>query len=729
MAFKGLSDLLEQRQSDLYKHGSARDGKDQTKNRHPYIEKSITSTQFDQSNTSRENFSEAARMELQRIGEFLKSPYGKNWLLNQQNFQSSNTFSQTRLLNPLFITSNVIPYLHFRRPLATPTGTAVEGTNPATAQKIGVAGRLQKSTSSEAVARVATTQNSQLSSLLKVLPPTQLITTIAGVTQLLDNGSIGVNQRPELDINNTRTFESFYSIAMRQGSLNKGVGVGIPKLDQAAAQLRSGKIGAAASSFVAGLGETARNIGAAAGQIIGGRTNPLTTTQRDFTDANNTSLNGYRYFITDSKNAADRYLKDSVDMAGSTPVFSGGFLNRTPYVLKDNATVIDTTSSSIPKTLAKTQSANNLIGVNFQRVAQRGQSMTNVNFASSALGSLTSSKLTKILSAPPNSDEQENPAENKMLYQESSLQTRYDSDARIKYIRDAIAASKSARDADPTIPTLGFRGGIRSYNETNTLNPQNKQHFPRQVNDRYGDNLNLTALLPNTSGKAGLTREFIDANANDALAVLFFYDVVNKVVLPFRAFIEGLTETVSPDFNDGTRYIGRIEKNVVYGGVSREVSFTLHIQAFSEAEFQVIWDKINYLTGLCYPSKYSGGFMVPPLVKLTLGDIYNNQPGYFASLTHTMRDHTWEITPGKQAPFGISVAISFKILEKEQMQTSSTFYNVGRPITTGDVDEKLPPAPTIQPYDVSDILPKGTTEFGPLTDPTRAAGPSIDWIQ
>jgi hypothetical protein len=161
-----------------------------------------------------------------------------------------------------------------------------------------------------------------------------------------------------------------------------------------------------------------------------------------------------------------------------------------------------------------------------------------------------------------------------------------------------------------------------------------------------------------------------------------FTDVVNNRIIPFRAMLEGINESISTEFED-RKYIGRIERNIVYQGAKRTLSFTLHVNAWSARELDGVWTKVNYMTGLTFPSQYTNdGFMSPPLVKLTIGDFYKDQPGYISSLTNTIEDGTpWEIAPEQQVPHRVQMAITFEVIEKEAMHARSQFYNFGTPVT------------------------------------------------
>jgi hypothetical protein len=141
-----------------------------------------------------------------------------------------------------------------------------------------------------------------------------------------------------------------------------------------------------------------------------------------------------------------------------------------------------------------------------------------------------------------------------------------------------------------------------------------------------------------------------------------FYDVNNKKSIVFRALLSGITDTFTPEYAS-ERYIGRPDNVYVYMGTTREISFTFDIYPKSDEELLVLWEKMNYLAGLTYPSWTESGFggqgMVAPFCKLTLGQMYDNTSGYISGLTYTVMDSsTWETTFAK-LPKYIQASVSF----------------------------------------------------------------------
>ena len=141
-----------------------------------------------------------------------------------------------------------------------------------------------------------------------------------------------------------------------------------------------------------------------------------------------------------------------------------------------------------------------------------------------------------------------------------------------------------------------------------------------------------------------------------------FKDVVNNKYLVFRAILENVSDTISPNFNE-EKYIGRPDKLYTYSGTERNISFSFKIYPKTKQELPVLMEKLNYLVGMCYPSYTQTDRMVTPFMELTLGDMFNKAPGLLNGLTVTVEESsTWEIDEGLQFPHFISCACEFKYI-------------------------------------------------------------------
>jgi hypothetical protein len=98
-------------------------------------------------------------------------------------------------------------------------------------------------------------------------------------------------------------------------------------------------------------------------------------------------------------------------------------------------------------------------------------------------------------------------------------------------------------------------------------------------------------------------------------------------------------------------------------------------------ELPVLWEKLNYLVGLVYPSwaKSSGGLgMIAPFIELTIGDMFVNTPGFLDSLSVEVNDQgTWEIENGLQLPKHITCQCSFTYVGKYIQAQKGKHYELG----------------------------------------------------
>lgn len=152
------------------------------------------------------------------------------------------------------------------------------------------------------------------------------------------------------------------------------------------------------------------------------------------------------------------------------------------------------------------------------------------------------------------------------------------------------------------------------------------------------------------------------------LIKFYFYDIVNKKFIPFNATVKGISDQNQAEW-ETISYIGRADKLYYYKGFTRSVSFNFKTVAHSIKELRPMWQRINYLTGLTKPANYTmnnyGGYMVSPMVQLTLGDFYKNHNVVIDSVNITIPDDAaWELTP-EDTPtyrswyYGLNQAISW----------------------------------------------------------------------
>jgi len=162
------------------------------------------------------------------------------------------------------------------------------------------------------------------------------------------------------------------------------------------------------------------------------------------------------------------------------------------------------------------------------------------------------------------------------------------------------------------------------------------------------DKINLLTVL--NEEDVGLDKKY--NGDNDDIIKFYFHDLVNNKYIPFRATITGLNENYNGDWT-AIEYIGRADKLQSYKGFSRTISFKFNVVANTIKELLPMWQRISYLVGLTKPANYTQGgqsnsnvysrFIIPPLVKFTIGDMYKNQPGVIKSIGLNIPDNcVWE---------------------------------------------------------------------------------------
>jgi hypothetical protein len=203
--------------------------------------------------------------------------------------------------------------------------------------------------------------------------------------------------------------------------------------------------------------------------------------------------------------------------------------------------------------------------------------------------------------------------------------------------------------------------------------------------------------------KASSSPQFEGTPIDDVdLVTLKFTSVFgnNSESVNFLSTISGLSETLSPSW-ESHKFIGSPFSNYTYSGIERSVTFNFKAYALNAAEQKIVWDKINFLSSLVFPQGYyESSAVVPPFIKFTLGDLYQNKLSFIESLSHTWDDTTpWnvmdeeqivklssagtfegieDVAPnmkGYRLPMITDVNVTIKFLENKNTSSSRKFYS------------------------------------------------------
>jgi len=220
------------------------------------------------------------------------------------------------------------------------------------------------------------------------------------------------------------------------------------------------------------------------------------------------------------------------------------------------------------------------------------------------------------------------------------------------------------------------RGKERTHLENSVRFFDNKLKKQVDLQVRYGGNLGELRDYPNRAGTLGKeVKDFIKFRIRDA---------VNGRYIIFPALLSGITDNSSAE-TSAISYIGRADKVHIYGGYSRTISFSVQVVAQRESDIPIIWEKINYAKGLVLP-QYKQFFSktgvtdntrpVAPICYLTLGDLFNDAPGFFTSVNLEIpQNNMWELKNGLQVPHLCTLAFEFTYIGKQNPTMTSMQYD------------------------------------------------------
>jgi len=156
-------------------------------------------------------------------------------------------------------------------------------------------------------------------------------------------------------------------------------------------------------------------------------------------------------------------------------------------------------------------------------------------------------------------------------------------------------------------------------------------------------------------------------------------------IIIFRAIITNLTDRFSPNWVP-SKILGRADENHLYQGYSRDLDLQFTIYATDRDELKPIWRKLNALAGYTAPTYDINTItMIGPWMRITIGDLFRQQPVIIQSLSYTLHDQdtTWEINLENdksmmQTPHKVDVSMDFKIITDALPQTNGQFYTLAK---------------------------------------------------
>ena len=163
---------------------------------------------------------------------------------------------------------------------------------------------------------------------------------------------------------------------------------------------------------------------------------------------------------------------------------------------------------------------------------------------------------------------------------------------------------------------MEINDGIGLQGSPSFVNPKrNDENLGIVKGDKKSSNVDKINIMP-------IIDEFDERRTDVKDFVKFrFKDMTNNRYVIFRAILDGISDSITPDYGE-EKYIGRPDKVYVYQGADRSVSFNFSIYPKTKQELPILIQKLDYLVGLCYPSYTEQEFMKTPFIALTLGDMF-----------------------------------------------------------------------------------------------------------
>jgi hypothetical protein len=195
-----------------------------------------------------------------------------------------------------------------------------------------------------------------------------------------------------------------------------------------------------------------------------------------------------------------------------------------------------------------------------------------------------------------------------------------------------------------------------SYNDIVAISASHWWKLSREANMGSGrrDSINLTPMFSANPGVA-VDWDAVTINKEEHRIkdlVPFMIEAIDgkspstkSIYMVFRAYLTDLSDSVDADWAD-VKYAGRGEKFYIYTGFNRKISISFKVAALSEVEMKPMYRRLNALMGNLMPDyvDQDGGLMRGPLVRMTVGNYINSQPGKIDSLSYKVsNDSPWEI--------------------------------------------------------------------------------------
>ena len=166
--------------------------------------------------------------------------------------------------------------------------------------------------------------------------------------------------------------------------------------------------------------------------------------------------------------------------------------------------------------------------------------------------------------------------------------------------------------------------------------------------------------------------------------IKFFFEDAHQGtnIMAFRATLTGFTDTFTPGW-DTISIMGRPDSAYLYSSFERAISFNFTVAATTRSEMIPMWRKLNYLSTYTMPDISGGNKPSGPLMRFTIGDLFQRTPGFLTSLSYTIPDDAnWDIATesegdvAKELPMIIDVSVGATIVGDYRPQKMGRAYSL-----------------------------------------------------
>lgn len=203
-----------------------------------------------------------------------------------------------------------------------------------------------------------------------------------------------------------------------------------------------------------------------------------------------------------------------------------------------------------------------------------------------------------------------------------------------------------------------FDPDLFKYNEDGSINTEDNSYELNNYAKRFSiDQVNASPIINRYNLDETALDEYKDF-IKFRFALIDTQDPLRDEVILFRAFLDDYNDNLQGKWTPH-QYNGRAEDFYTYSGFGREINFNFKVGAQSEEELLPLYFKLNALMGSTAP-EYINRRMRGRYIRITLGDILSDTPGFFNNINITWNpSYVWEIKPDKQLPQVISVNCNF----------------------------------------------------------------------